>query len=314
MTLVELLVVMVIMLILATIVVAFAPGFQDAQKVSRGADQLQGWALMARQWAKKDRTPTGLRLLINSGTATDIMYIQQPPNFTVPYAVPALSPADQAASTPGPQPPFRRISVATAAGVSTVSLDLTNTISVKSTQTIGDFSGGQFLSGDSTKWAVQAGDSLVIHGTICLVGTVTTSNATLGMADQITLATPLQGNLMTIPLTTDYYFVRAPRPLTGESTLKLPQDVAIDTTKGVPAASGNTLDVLFSPSGELLSPSTSSVGKVILWLRDTSKLDPKTSDEALIAIDIRTGLIAAQPVGPASDPYTFTKDGRPSGL
>src|SRR5436305_13633665 len=86
MTLVELLVVMVIMLILATIVVAFAPGFQDAQKVGRGADSLQGWLLMARQWAKKDRVPTGLRFLVNNGVATDLMYTQQPPNFTVPFA------------------------------------------------------------------------------------------------------------------------------------------------------------------------------------------------------------------------------------
>src|SRR6267154_2106627 len=90
MTLVELLVVMVIMLILATIVVAFAPGFSDAQKVARGADQLQGWLLSARQSARTNRVPTGLRLIVSNNVVTDLLYIQQPPIFTVPYAVPAL--------------------------------------------------------------------------------------------------------------------------------------------------------------------------------------------------------------------------------
>src|SRR5258708_2097886 len=114
MTLVELLVVMVIMLILATIVVAFAPGFQDAQKVGRGADQLQGWLLMARQWAKKDRIPTGLRLIVNNNGVSDLQYIQQPPTFTVPYALPPLTQAEtqlliQQGTMVAPQPAVRRI-------------------------------------------------------------------------------------------------------------------------------------------------------------------------------------------------------------
>ena len=100
-TLVELLVVMVIMVILATVVVAFAPGFQDAQKVGRGSDQLQGWLLMARQSAKKDRVPTGIRLTVTTvggvAAVTDMQYVQQPPTYTVPYAVPALP-------APGQQP------------------------------------------------------------------------------------------------------------------------------------------------------------------------------------------------------------------
>ncbi len=88
MTLVELLVVMVIMLMLATIVVAFAPGFQDAQKVARGADQLQMWLVSARQTAKSARVPSGLRLFINNGKVNELQYIQQPAIFTVPFAVP----------------------------------------------------------------------------------------------------------------------------------------------------------------------------------------------------------------------------------
>src|SRR5271154_6759625 len=86
-TLIEMLVVMVIMVILATIVAAFAPGFQDRQKVARGADLLQQWLLTARQWAKKDRIPTGIQLTVVKGAVTDMQYIQQPSIYRVPYAV-----------------------------------------------------------------------------------------------------------------------------------------------------------------------------------------------------------------------------------
>ena len=140
-TLVELLVVMIIMVILATVVVAFAPGFQDAQKVGRGSDQLQGWLLMARQWAKKDRLPTGIRLNVTnvSGVAavTDMQYIQQPSTYIVPYAVPAQA--------PGQQPLARRISIAAnAGGTCTAALDMSWAASpqVEQGRQQGIFSGG----------------------------------------------------------------------------------------------------------------------------------------------------------------------------
>lgn len=327
MTLVELLVVMVIMLILATIVVAFAPGFQDAQKVGRGADQLQGWLLMARQWAKKDRVPTGLRLFTSPDPitsrmiVTDLQYIQQPPVFAVPYAVPASS----------GQPAIRKISVSTntsvTPNVSTVFLDLPGPVAPQAGQTPGDFSGGQSqVGGTADTWAVQQGDYLVIHGTICsipplpaaspfgLTGPLAPAPFT-NLCDKFTLATPLSGNLAQIPATTDYYFVRAPRPLTGESTIKLPQDVVIDTSLSIMSSTNGQMDILFSPSGELLAPSSSN--KIILWVRDRTKPLPpgNVESDTLIAIDTRTGLIAAQPVNPdQSDYYAYTRDGRPSGL
>ena len=283
-TLVELLVVMVIMLVLATIVVAFAPGFQDAQKVARGADQLQGLLLTARQWAKKDRVPTGLRLSISNNVVTDLQYIQQPSTYMVPYATPALP--------PGQQPIARSISITG----STATVDTTS--AVASGQTAGDF-----LAGGTNP--VQAGDYLVLHEAIYSITGVG--------ATQLTLGSALPANITSVPPTTDYYFVRGPRPLTGESTLKLPQDVVIDMAQSiVPGSNGVQYDILFSPSGELLAPASSN--KVILWVRDITKPAGAT-DDTLIAIDMRTGLIAAQPVnvgGP--DLYLFTKDGRSSGL
>lgn len=326
MTLVELLVVMVIILILATIVVAFAPGFQDAQKAARGADQLQMWLVSARQMAKSARAPTGLRLIINNGQVNELQYIQQPPTYTVPFAVPA--------QPPGQQPVAAMLGVSTSAGVSTVTLNMPTTGSmppILATQQPGDFSGGGFAAAvPQQSWPVQAGDYLVIHGTICSVGAIgPPQNPNWPqLCNQLTLANAMTGNLATIQATSDYYFVRAPRPLSGETTLKLPQDVVIDMTQSLPPAqkATGTLDIVFSPSGEIISnvfnpstivatsPTFQANNKLIFWVMDPTKPAGNTQD-TLIAVDIRTGLVAAQPVNiGGADPYLYTKDGRTSGL
>src|SRR5437899_3994285 len=61
-TLVEMLVVLALMLVLAALAVAFIPRMNDRAKTPRGASQLQMWLLIARQWAKRDGVPTGVRL------------------------------------------------------------------------------------------------------------------------------------------------------------------------------------------------------------------------------------------------------------
>ncbi len=310
-TLIELLVVMMIMLILATIVVAFAPGFQDAQKVGRGADQLQGWLLTARQWAKKDRLPTGIRLSVSTDpktgntVATDLQYIQQPSTYIVPYGVPAQAPGIQPV-----QPIARKITITGSSA--TFDPAWTASLSVPG-QIPGDFAGG----GTNP---ILPGDYLVLHEAIYSITTLSST--------QLTLGSGLPANI-TVPPTTDYYFVRAPRPLSGESTLKLPQDVAIDLGQPtvVPpivysvnmTASASGYDVLFSPSGELLAPVSSN--KIILWVRDLTRpqAQPPTprilGTDSLIAIDTRTGLIASQPVNPnSSNYYLYTQDARSSGL
>src|SRR5437899_4734829 len=61
-TLVEMLVVLGLMLVLAALAIAFIPRMNERAKTPRGASQLQMWLLIARQWAKRDNTPTGIRL------------------------------------------------------------------------------------------------------------------------------------------------------------------------------------------------------------------------------------------------------------
>src|SRR2546427_7500521 len=87
-TLVELLVVLALMLVLAALAVAFVPRMNERAKTPRGVSQLQMWLLVARQWAKRDNIPTGIRLqagrlypnpaVPNSSFVSDLQYIQQP--------------------------------------------------------------------------------------------------------------------------------------------------------------------------------------------------------------------------------------------
>ena len=61
-TLIELLVVMIILVILATLAVALVPTINQQQKATNGAGQLSGWMLIAKQRAKRDHHPVGVRL------------------------------------------------------------------------------------------------------------------------------------------------------------------------------------------------------------------------------------------------------------
>jgi prepilin-type N-terminal cleavage/methylation domain-containing protein len=87
-TLIEMLVVLALMLVLAALAIAFVPRMNERAKTPRGVSQLQMWLLIARQWAKRDNTPTGIRLQTgrlyptpatpNPSYVSDLQYIQQP--------------------------------------------------------------------------------------------------------------------------------------------------------------------------------------------------------------------------------------------
>src|SRR5207245_10516443 len=85
-TLVELLIFVSILLIITVAVVAVAPRFTDVRKLSRAADGLAQWLLTAKQRAKRDQVPTGVRLFPDpqhNNLVTQLQYIQQPDDFSV---------------------------------------------------------------------------------------------------------------------------------------------------------------------------------------------------------------------------------------
>ncbi len=276
-TLIEIMVVITISLILAGIIAAFAPGFRDRQKVPRAADQLQGWLAISRQWAKRDRVPTGVRLIFEQGSnvVTELQYIQQPPNFMVYSSNGTIWP---------------------------ISISGTNVTLIGSPASSG------FLGGlPKASAAVQPGDYLVAQESIRRIKTVNDETS-------LTLESPFAC------CTLDYYIARSPRPIVGEASLKLPQDTVIDFRGRSLNASSSSTDIVFSPSGELISPVVANAPLVVLWICDNSKLvstsanPPAIGDDLLITVNPRTGMVACQQVGTPGSPYSFCYDGRSSGM
>lgn len=307
-TLTELLLVMFIMIVLATLTVVFGPRVATDQRTSRGADQLQGWIFVAKQRAFRDNVPRGVRLVRNADNpnyVTELMYIEQPEDYKGGIVM-APSPYP----TNPPSGPFQMVSA--------------------------------FLPGRpelATDEIIQPGDFLYLMSKTypnrisAVTATPPDTNfpnggtqLMLGAADgtlPVDILVPVQ--------TSDFRIVRQARPMVGEPNLKLPRDVAIDlspsprTNPLVPVAgepipdggysilAGGSLDILFNARG-LVMGSNAVWGKAILRVRDVSR-PTDVGDQTLITIYTRSGQITAHPVDTASgDPYSFTKDGKSSGL
>jgi prepilin-type N-terminal cleavage/methylation domain-containing protein len=280
-TLVELLVVIILILLVASLVVAFAPRLAERQKVPRGADLIQGWLLIAKQRAKRDQVPTGIRLQPDPGNPNfyrEMQYIQKPDDLTIG-------------------------SVQYDPGTPNV-LSLVNSSA--------NFFGGYNSNDDPTLWAVQPGDYVELKGG----GLV--HRITAVMARKLQLAS---GPSYAVQATSDYRIIRAPRPVTGERNLDLPKDIVVQGGRGsVPTPVKMDIlfspagPVITPATGGGVVPQVSSE-TIVLWVRDSS-LDADTDGEPLlVTIYVKTGLIAVHPVNQdPSDPYLFTRDGHSSGL
>jgi len=352
-TLIELLVVLVLILLLAALAVGFVPRATERAKSTRGADQLQQWLLIAKQWAKKDRVPTGIRFqpnVKNGRYVTDLQYIQQPDDFV----------AQGDCTNWNGLPSLRRAKVVNSGGLTQVMLDRLPAALRYPNLPPGapppagklvptDFStdngfklvGGNYVQNNPELWAVQAGDYFQIKGGLphIILGVNNnpntgspggpdlipgTNNPPLYEANVLILA---PSALPDMTLTKEYRIIRGPRVVQGEAALQLPQDVAIDLNLVLPlipsptaaplAPTAAPIDVLFSPAGNLLIPSSVS-DKLILWVRDTTQ-DGLQGDQTLLVVQARTGFIAAHPVttfpttsattsvGPTSNPnFVFT--------
>jgi prepilin-type N-terminal cleavage/methylation domain-containing protein len=320
-TLIELLVVMTIIALLAALGYLMLPSlFSDYGRV-RSVDQLSQWLLTAKQRAKRDGLPTGLRLLLPAddngnvvvnpdGTASvrQVQYVQQPE---------PLSGGSLILNTRTTPPSF------TWSGGALVTI----TAGRATFQNV-DFTLG---SANPEEWLVQPGDSLELQDQLHLIGQVLGPNR-LALQDlNVNFNNPTQPGRVT----GNYRILRRPRPLQGESVLTIPNNVAVDMgqatitsgvvtgfasgpSRNVPerrvsATSNVILEVVFGPGGGLVGSGVGS-GKVLLWVRDGSAEPPDGGHPILVAIQARTGFIAAHPVAPGANPYAFTEDARASGM
>lgn len=176
----------------------------------------------------------------------------------------------------------------------------------------GDFSGVDFTGGhsDPSLWPVQSGDFIEFKGGGLARMINGVSSSSLGWASA--LPYPIQN-------TGDYRIIRQPRLLRGEEPLILPRDVAIDMADNRCRAIPDRLEILFAPSGEMISGGLGpSDDRIILYVRDTTYDDFTQGAPTLVVVHVRTGMIAAHPVNTggigAHGLYQFAYDARSSGM
>jgi prepilin-type N-terminal cleavage/methylation domain-containing protein len=289
-TLVEMLIALAIVLMIASLIVAFGPGFQKTEKAARGADLLQRWLLVAKQRARRSASNSngpnsgfacGVHLVVDpaTGFVNTLEYVEQPDNYRQGQVI---------ATSPTPTIPMTaRLNVDVSAGVASSSL-----------------------------LPVQPGDYLD------LLTPTEPQRLIIGVAPgmplpgQTTLTLLANTTSYITPVTTTpvpYSIVRAPRPTQGEEPLKLPQDIIIDLTASLPGVT--VPDIMFLPSGGVRNTGFAG-NKIILWVRDINQpASASAPGHTLIVIYTSTGLIAAHPVDfTSADRYSFTRDGRSSGL
>jgi prepilin-type N-terminal cleavage/methylation domain-containing protein len=288
-TLIELLVVIFLISFLAALTVMIGPALILSEPSSRGAQLLQGNLFIAKQQALRDRNPYGIRLLADAdGQVRSFQFIQQPTDFT------GGSVTIQAGNLN--QPIFTGV-------------DLTGGLTVPSL------------------YPVQAGDYFqcpLNTGTPTLINTAPVANNPQPGSQSFTTKSP---NTATAGATTSYRIMRGPRPVAGEDTIYLPDNVIIDMggagnpptgcpgsilTPNVTAAGTVYYDILFAPAGAVIGPG-GTTGRIILWVRDTTQNWQTATQQTLIVVNTRTGLISYYPVDTSnpSNPnqyYSYTQN------
>src|SRR5580765_6177849 len=80
-TLLELLVVMGIIIVVASLAILFLPNLDRHKGVPNATTQLHGWVNLSKQHALRDHAPRGIRLIYdpsNPTRCTSLQYIEQP--------------------------------------------------------------------------------------------------------------------------------------------------------------------------------------------------------------------------------------------
>jgi prepilin-type N-terminal cleavage/methylation domain-containing protein len=318
-TLIELIVVMALIVIIASLGYLAMGAFKERNNVADSADRITGILLIAKMRAKKDGVPTGVRMQLTayqnaaSVTGFDWMcntfqYVQQPD----PYAVGQCTLANS--GTAGPTQAHFQITRVVGGRV-------------------------QHLPVNFNQGAVRvaAGDLLELYGgALHRINGITTT-ATFSV---LTVDGPAAGgsNLPIVSITgvpgavPNYRIIRQPRVLNGEEDIVLPLNVGIDFQAGgalaalsnvptptVKPANGNSTgyyDILYAPSGAVVGQGTPN-GQICLWVRDvtmTPNADLQGGFGVIVAVQTRSGFISSNQIGPAQDPYFYTRDERASGL
>ena len=309
-TLVELLVVIALILAVTAIGVGYVVFGQGTQKQVRGAQSVSGWLLNAKQIARRDQFPTGVRMFF----APDPNAPQNQPNQICAQLFYVQQPA-----------PFSD-------GTCTADALTHQTLTFAFSSLNVNFTGGAAYPGQVD----SSGNPPVEQGAPVQYGDYFTTDGSdpVHLIDNV-LQVPTSNQLhlhspdTSVPTTApglNYRIIRAPRRLPGEDILQMPPNVVIDLNLSknipvrtvvdpMPAPNGTTYsyaEILFAPNGSVAGQGTGP-DKIYLWMRDPK---PTTSSGAplIVTIQTRTGFIGVFPVAPGPDPYSYAKDPRDSGV
>jgi prepilin-type N-terminal cleavage/methylation domain-containing protein len=308
-TLIELIVTISIIVAIAALTAILLPS-DASRKASRGADDLQGWLLIARQQARRDGVPTGLRFYLDTDSGPKplnggapfcrrLVYVQQPEDVAQGRYVGSTDES-------GPNLATAYFSLPTGMSFGSPALPVAK----------GDYL--ELLGGGVVRRIenVKADSLELVKGTAVLPGPPKPGTIP-----------PYNGEPV------NYRLIRQPVPIPGEQELTMPDDVGIDfnldnaanqakvdgkgpMSRNLLLFSGGYYEVLFAPTGALIGTGTTNA-QVIFWVRELTR--DNTSDilaghGTLITVQPRTGFIAAHPAVSGADPYSFTKDARSSGM
>ncbi len=292
-TLIEMLVVIFIILVLASMMVMITPNASARSQSARAAGTLQGALLYAKNRARMNMLPTGVQ--INTNTVNNVwvgqgqtmmvqqdtlQFIQSGGDFTSPQS----PPQGGAASPDG-------VNI-TVAGLS---MPLTN--------------------------ITQQGDYFELAGSglphmIAGVG-----------ATNLSLASPLPGGPVTQLVS--YRIMRQPRQLFGEAPVELPQNYSVDLPNSLAFVMGNPVpppfSVLFAPSGVLTGITIDTTGKpqmgaaydqVCYVVRDTTQGGAwqVAGFPTIVVVNGKTGFVTAHPVNLNGNPFAYALGATSSGM
>lgn len=308
-TLVELLVVIAIISVLLALGVLIAPVLQSERAV-RGAQDLQGFLEVAKQRSVRDESPRGVRLLISTNNRTQVgqfKYIEQPNPYTEGEVI--LRDVDPPPNHQGLEPQFQFSQNPTRT-------DPTN----GRPEDRGTFT----AVGQPSLWHVRVGDYFQINDTLETRRITKISYPTGATTPTFSLTFPTGSASNGVQRIQDFKIYRQPRPIAGEQVLQFPEGVIVDLnlSQGLPpvntAQNQTYIDILFS-GGSVINQQ--GRGKVILWVRDAERNIDSPGEQTLLTIYNRSGEIASHPVdletdpntGRLVDPYSFTRENRPSG-
>lgn len=264
-TLVELLVVIALIAVIASLGLLMFPGYSEREQVASGASRLQGAFNAAKTRALLDRAPRGVRLLPDEDPSvatlfyTQIQFLEQPEDF---------GDTNSFVTSPDGQ-----------------TLNFINA----------DLSGGD-TTGNPSNWPVQNRDYIQIGGSGLMHQLIN-----VGANSALLLPTSNLPSKITTPAT--FRIVRQPR-VQADETLRMPANVGIDmnASRDIPFTAGQPLDIMFAPSGAVYNNASSASMKFLVrdYGSDDSSdpLRATKGEPTAIVLYPRTGFVASYDVLP----------------